>query len=113
MDEVSVYSRALSSNEIAGIYAAGNAGKCLADTTGGSAEMYPQSNIVRYEIPARAGMPPVTVHVHQNLRGDAPYPEGMAADERLLPRGNNLAERGRYAPPEPTRERASAAGGGT
>jgi hypothetical protein len=28
--------------------------------------MYPQSNIVRYEIPARAGMVPVKVHVYDN-----------------------------------------------
>jgi hypothetical protein len=47
------------------------------------------------------------VNVYQNLRGDVPYPAGMADDERLLPRPNNLAERGRYAPPEPTRERSA------
>ena len=28
--------------------------------------MYPQSNIVRYEVPAREGMPPVKVHVYDN-----------------------------------------------
>jgi predicted dehydrogenase len=39
--------------------------ECLR-TTGGSQEMYPQSNIVRYEVPARAGMGPVKVHVYDN-----------------------------------------------
>jgi predicted dehydrogenase len=39
--------------------------ECL-QTRGGSVEMYPQSNVVRYEIPARAGMPPVKVHVYDN-----------------------------------------------
>jgi hypothetical protein len=57
-------------------------------------------------------MPPVTIHVYQNLRGDAPYPPGMADDERLLPRENNLADRGRNAPPEPTSERAPQTGAG-
>ena len=39
--------------------------ECL-HTKGGSEEMYPQSNIVRYEVPARAGMGPVKVHVYDN-----------------------------------------------
>jgi hypothetical protein len=67
---------------------------------------WPTNSHLKYEFPARGGMPPVTVNLYQNLRGDVPYPEGMAPDERLLPRGNNLAERGRPAPPEPMRERA-------
>ena len=43
--------------------------ECLG-TNGGSAEMFPQNNIVRYEIPARAGMGPLKVHVydHQGLK---------------------------------------------
>ncbi|MEO8591838.1 MAG: Gfo/Idh/MocA family oxidoreductase [Candidatus Solibacter sp.] len=74
---------------------------------------WPTNSHLKYEFPERAGMPAVTVHIHQNLRGDTPYPTGMAPDERLLPRGNNLAERGRTAPPDPQRERsASAAPGG-
>jgi hypothetical protein len=71
---------------------------------------WPTNSHLKFEFPARAGMPPVTVHVHQNLRGDAPYPAGMADDERLLPRGNNLAERGRNAPPDPRRERGAGFG---
>jgi len=67
---------------------------------------WPTNSHLKYEFGARGAMPPVTVHVYQNVRGDVPYPEGMAADERLLPRENNLAERGRPAPPDPTRERA-------
>lgn len=39
--------------------------ECL-QTRGGSAEMYPQGNVVRYEIPARAGLAPVKVHVYDN-----------------------------------------------
>lgn len=39
--------------------------ECL-HTTGGSDEMYPQDNIVRYEIPARAGMPPVKVYAYDH-----------------------------------------------
>ncbi len=43
--------------------------ECL-NTKGGSEERYPRDNIVRYEVPARAGMGPVKVHVydHQALR---------------------------------------------
>jgi predicted dehydrogenase len=45
--------------------------ECL-QTKGGSDEMYPQSNVVRYEIPARADMGSVKVHVYDNaaLRPD-------------------------------------------
>ena len=44
---------------------------CL-NTTGGSKEMYPQNNIVRYDVPARAGMGPVKVYVydHGGLKPD-------------------------------------------
>ena len=48
-----------------------------------------------FEFPARPGMPPVTVHLYQNMRGEFKNPPGMAENEALLPRGNNLAERGR------------------
>jgi predicted dehydrogenase len=37
--------------------------ECL-QTKGGSEEMYPQNNIVRYEIPARGNLGPVKVHVY-------------------------------------------------
>ncbi|MGA3099184.1 MAG: Gfo/Idh/MocA family oxidoreductase [Bryobacteraceae bacterium] len=73
---------------------------------------WPTNSHLKYEFPARAGMPPVTIHVYQNIRGDAPYPPGMADDERLLPREDNLTDRGRYAPPEPARERAIQTGAG-
>jgi len=39
--------------------------ECL-NTRGGSDEMYPQDNVVRYEVPARAGMPPVTVFAYDH-----------------------------------------------
>jgi hypothetical protein len=48
-------------------------------------------------------MPPVTINVYQNMRGDVQYPDGMAENERLFPPANNLAERGRPAAQEPTR----------
>jgi predicted dehydrogenase len=52
--------------------------ECL-NTKGGSEEMYPQDNIVRYEIPARGNMGPVKVHVydHADLR-----PEIMKETEK-------------------------------
>ena len=74
--------------------------------------MWPLRAHLRYEFPARAGMPPVTVNVYQNMRGDVKFPEGMAEGEPLLPPMNNLAERGRPAPPEPRRPGAAAAGPG-
>jgi len=48
-----------------------------------------------YEFPARGNMPPVKIHVYQNMRGDFPNPPEMAEGERLFPPSNNLAERGR------------------
>ncbi len=39
--------------------------ECL-NTNGGSEEMYPQENIVRYEVPARAGLGPVKIHVYDH-----------------------------------------------
>jgi hypothetical protein len=47
------------------------------------------------EFPKRGSMPPVKVHLHQNERGDFQNPPGMAENEALFPRQNNLAERGR------------------
>ena len=44
-----------------------------------------------FEFPARASMPPVTVHAYQNMRGDFQDPRGMAEGERLFPPMNNLA----------------------
>jgi hypothetical protein len=73
---------------------------------------WPTNSHLKFEFPARGAMPPVTVNVYQNSRGDIAYPAGMADDERLLPRENNLAERGRPAPPDPGRERATTPGGG-
>jgi hypothetical protein len=48
-----------------------------------------------FQFPKRAGMPPVAIHLYQNMRGDFQNPPGMAANESLLPRGNNLSEKGR------------------
>ena len=78
--------------------------------TGQNQWLWPESSHLRYEFPARGGMPAVTINVYQNMRGDAKYPEGMAEDEPLLPPGNNLTDRGRYAPPEPTSGRIVSSG---
>jgi hypothetical protein len=63
--------------------------------------LWPMSSHLRYEFPERGGMPPVVVNVWQNMRGDAAYAAGMEENEPLLPPSNNLAERGRFAPPDP------------
>lgn len=39
--------------------------ECL-NTKGGSEEMYPQSNVVRYEVPARGKLGPVKIHVYDD-----------------------------------------------
>ncbi len=65
--------------------------------------IWPLGAQLRYEFPARGAMPPVTINVYQNMRGDVKYPDGMAENERLFPPANNLAERNRPAAPEPTR----------
>jgi predicted dehydrogenase len=39
--------------------------ECI-NTTGGSEEMYPQDNVVRYDIPARGNMPPVKVFAYDH-----------------------------------------------
>jgi hypothetical protein len=48
-----------------------------------------------FEFPARANMPPVTIHAYQNMRGTFQNPAGMGENDRLFPPMNNLAERGR------------------
>jgi predicted dehydrogenase len=52
--------------------------ECLTQT-GGSEEMYPQDNIIRWEVPARGNMPPVKVYVydHEGLK-----PEIMRETEK-------------------------------
>jgi predicted dehydrogenase len=52
--------------------------ECLA-TNGGSEEMWAQDNIVRYDVPARAGMVPVSVYVYDHK--DGLYPDIMKKTE--------------------------------
>src|SRR5262245_22509278 len=52
--------------------------ECL-NTNGGSKEMYAQSNIVRYEIPARGKFDPVKIHVYDD---DKLKPEVMKTEEK-------------------------------
>ncbi len=65
---------------------------------GKSEHVWPLRAHLVFEFPARANMPPVTIHTYQNMRGDVKYPEGMAENERLFPMMNNLAEKGRPFP---------------
>jgi hypothetical protein len=52
-----------------------------------------------FEFPARGNMPPVTIHLYQNMRGNFQNPPGMAENERLFPSMDNLAtEKGRPFP---------------
>ena len=54
--------------------------------------LWPDSDHVVFEFPARGNMPPVTIHAYQNMRGDEfKNPEGMADTDRLFPSMNNLA----------------------
>jgi hypothetical protein len=62
---------------------------------GTSQWVWPLRSHIVFEFPERAGMPPVTIHVYQNMRGDFQNPPGMAEGERLLPPMNNLADKGR------------------
>ena len=57
--------------------------------------LWPLRDHLVFEFPARGSMPPVTVHLYQNMRGDFKNPPGMAENERLFPPMNNLAEKGR------------------
>jgi predicted dehydrogenase len=56
--------------------------ECL-NTKGGSEEMYPQDNVIRYEIPARGDMPPVKVFAydHEGLKPEV-MKEAEKANER-------------------------------
>ncbi len=58
--------------------------------------VWPLRDHLVFEFPARGTMPPVTVHLYQNMRGDVfKLPEGMTETDRLFPSMNNLAEKGR------------------
>ena len=57
--------------------------------------IWPLRTHIVFEFPARANMPPVTIHTYQNMRGTFKNPDGMAEGERLFPPMNNLAEKGR------------------
>ncbi len=62
---------------------------------------WPAQSHLRFEFPARPNMPPVAINFYQDMMGEWKKPEGMEENEPLLPPSNNLAERGRPAPPEP------------
>jgi len=104
--------------------------ECL-QTNGGSEEMYPQGNVVRYEIPARAGMAPVKVHVYDNaslrpdIMKDAEMKHGIKFGEDTLFVGDKglfrtggtcsslsfLPEERRYEIPQPPKSIPRAHGG--
>jgi predicted dehydrogenase len=96
--------------------------ECI-NSKGGSDEMWPQDNIVRYEIPARAGMGPVTVYCydHDGLKpaamkeAEAKYDRKfgeftlfvgdkglIGSDSRIMPEDQHKA----FPPPEKTIPRA-------
>ena len=82
------------------------------EVAGKSQWTWPTNSHIVFQFPARADMPPVTINVYQNMQGGVKYPEGMAEGEPLLPRSENLAERGRPAPPEPGARGGAAGRGG-
>jgi hypothetical protein len=58
---------------------------------------YPNRGVVRLEFPARENMPAVTVYYHDSAQSDDPdayHVPGMD-NETILPRPNNLTEKGR------------------
>jgi len=70
---------------------------------------FPNRATVRLEFPARGEMPPVTVYYHDGPRSTDPdvYRVPGMENETILPRPDNLADKGR-----PTRIRSEARGGG-
>ncbi len=57
---------------------------------------YPYRAVIRFEFPARGGMPPVTIYWHDSPRPGDPeaYRVPGMENETILPRPNNLAEQG-------------------
>ena len=93
---------------------------------GGTSKItYPDHAIIRLDFPARGAMPPVKVFYHDGVHSgdpDAYHVPGME-NETILPRPNNLAEKGRGTPrpagapgapraPRPAGERVGAGGVG-
>lgn len=64
-------------------------------TEGQSRWLWPLRAHIVVEFPARAGMPPLTVHLYQNMRGDFQNPGGVD-DRNLFPPMNNLTDKGRF-----------------
>jgi predicted dehydrogenase len=82
--------------------------ECIA-VEGKSRITYPNRATVRLEFPARGAMPPVTVFYHDGPHATDPdlyHVPGME-NETILPRPNNLADKGR-----PTGNRPAGAGAG-
>ena len=72
---------------------------------------FPNRGVVRLEFPARENMPPVTVYYHDSAQSDDPdayHVPGMD-NEVILPRENNLTDKGRLEGAAAT-GRANAAG---
>ena len=64
---------------------------------GKSTITYPNRGVVKLEFPARENMPPVTVYYHDSAQSDDPdayHVPGMT-NETILPRPNNLTDKGR------------------
>ena len=61
-----------------------------------------------FEFPARANMPPVTIHAYQNMRGNFQNPPGMAENERLFPGYEQPGREGQAVPDNGRRRDADA-----
>jgi predicted dehydrogenase len=69
----------------------------LVQDVGRSRLTFPTRALLKFEFPARGGLPPVTVYWHDSARSDdadAYRVPGME-NERILPQSDNLAEKGR------------------
>jgi predicted dehydrogenase len=78
---------------------------------------FPNRAVIRFEFPARGEMPPVTIYWHDSARPGDPeayHVPGME-NETILPRANNLADKGRPMAGRgalPAGARGNAPGGG-
>jgi len=82
---------------------------------GHSSITFPNRATIRLDFPARGGMPPVKVFYHDSARPEDPdayHVPGME-NEVILPRANNLADKGRGTGGRGGGGRAQAAGGAT
>ena len=73
---------------------------------------FPSRGLVRLDFPARGAMPPVKVYYHDSARPEDPdaYRVPGMENETILPKSNNLADKGRPTGVRPGRGRRDSAG---